>query len=143
MGRRFIRWEATLLGVVSGLAVLSAAVLVRQASAPDPVRFWGIAPDRLGAVLSLLVASVGAATFRFSMRYLDGDPGRGAFLVRLAFTIAAAYVLMLADNLLLLFAAWSLTGLGLHALLTHYPDRPRPSARPGRSSSSAAWGTSP
>ena len=43
-------------------------------------------------------------TFRFSLRYLDGERGRGRFLRCLAFTVVAAYVLVLSTNLLLLFA---------------------------------------
>ncbi|MFO0952127.1 MAG: hypothetical protein U0835_13455 [Isosphaeraceae bacterium] len=80
--------------------------------------------------MTLLVAW-GTVTYRFSVRYLDGEPGAEAFLRSLTLTVASAYVLMLATNLLLVFAAWSVTSLGLHALLTFYPGRPeaRRSAR--------------
>jgi NAD(P)H-quinone oxidoreductase subunit 5 len=78
---------------------------------------------RLGTALSLLAAAVVAATFRFSLRYLDGEAGRGRFLRYLAFTGVAAYVLVLSSHLLLLSAAWSPTSLGLHRLLSFYPDR--------------------
>ena len=120
---RGVRWELPLLGFIVGLAVLSAICLAWQAAMPGPLRGAGVMIDRLSAALTFLVAAVGAVTFRFSQRYLEGEPGRRAFLVRLAVTVGAAYVLMLASNLLLLFAAWSLTSLGLHSLLTHYPDR--------------------
>ena len=70
------------------------------------------------------MAGIGLAAFRFSVRHLDGDPRRGRFLGWLAFTVTAAYGLMLATHLLLLAAAWSLTSVGLHHLLTHYADRP-------------------
>ncbi len=122
--RRGVRWDAVLLSLVVGLAGVSAMLFAGQIIAPRPWLGAGIVIDRLSASLSLLVASVGAVTYRFSMRYLDGDPDRRWFLVRLGWTVGAAYVLMIANNLLVLFAAWSLTSLGLHALLTHYSDRP-------------------
>lgn len=129
--RRSERWEFVLLGGLGGLAVLSAALVVAQGVSPIPMRGAGLVIDRLSASLSLLVASVGAITFRFSQRYLDGDPGRRAFLMRLAATVGAAYALMLADHLAVLVAAWTLTSLGLHALLTH--ERGRAEAlRPAR-----------
>ena len=112
------------LALPAGLAALSVAALAWQSVDPEPASFAGATVDRLSAVLTLLVAGVGAATYRFSVHYLDGDPRRGRFLGWLAFTVACAYLLMLSTNLLLLFAAWSLTSLGLHRLLTHYPDRP-------------------
>lgn len=106
------------------LTALAAAALVWQGLWPRPLVAWGMTIDRLSALLALLVGTVGAATFRFSLRYLDGAPGKGRFLNLLGCTVCAAYLLMLATNLLLLFAAWSLVSTGLHKLLTFYPDRP-------------------
>ena len=112
------------LAVPAGLAAASVVMLAWQSVDPRPASLLGATVDRLSAVLTLLVAGVGAATYRFSVHYLQGDPRRGRFLAWLAFTVACAYLLMLSTNLLLLFAAWSLTSFGLHRLLTHYPDRP-------------------
>ena len=117
-------WEAMLLGFVGGLAGLSAFLFTVQAIRPEPIHGAGMVVDRLSASMSFLVAFVGVITFRFSQRYLHGEAQRRAFLSRLALTVGAAYVLMLSNHLLLLFLAWSLTSLGLHTLLTHYPDRP-------------------
>ncbi len=112
-----------LLALLLGLSGLSAGLLAWQAYEPVAYRFGGITVDRLSASLTLLVSAVGAATYRFSLRYLDGEPGRAGFLRWMAFTVVCAYGLMLSTNLLLLFAAWSLTSLGLHRLLTFYPHR--------------------
>jgi len=113
-----------LLGLLLGLAATSATLLVWQTFTPEPVHLLGLTADRLSAALTLLVAGVGAVTFRFSLRYLDGEPRRRRFLRLLVFTVGSAYLFMLSTNLLLLFVAWSLTSLGLHELLTFYPDRP-------------------
>lgn len=115
--------ERVLLGFLAGLAGISATLVVWQAIEPVSWRHGGLVVDRLTSTLSLLVASVGAVTFRFALRYLDGDPGRDAFLTRLAFTVSSAYILMLSSHLGLLFTAWLLTSLGLHTLLTHDPTR--------------------
>lgn len=112
------------LALVLGLAGLSASVLLHQILFPRPVLVAGLVLDRLSASLSLLVAAVGAICYRFSLLYLEGDPARRPFLIKLALTVLSAYVLMLANHLILLFAAWLLTGLGLHALLTHEAHRP-------------------
>lgn len=116
--------QRLLLATVIALAALSATALVWQTVQPEPFHLPGMTIDRLSAALTLLVATVGAVTLRFSIRYLDGEPGQRRFLWWLAFSVAMAYLLMLSTNLLLLFAAWSLTSMGLHRLLTHYPDRP-------------------
>jgi NADH:ubiquinone oxidoreductase subunit 5 (subunit L)/multisubunit Na+/H+ antiporter MnhA subunit len=112
-----------LLACILGLAALSAAMLIRQASHPGDVRLGWVTVDRLGASVSLLVATVGAVTFRYSQHYLAGEPNQDRFLGLLAVTIGAAYLLMLSTNLLLFFAVWSLTSLVVHLLLTYYPDR--------------------
>ncbi|CAN5639040.1 proton-conducting transporter membrane subunit [soil metagenome] len=120
-----------LLAALVMLAGASAVFLGVQSVTPEAFRFRVITVDRLSAALTLLVASVGAITFRFSQHYLHGEPGRRRFLRWLSFTVVMAYCLMLSTNLLLLFTAWSLTSLGLHRLLTHYPDR-QEAIRPAR-----------
>ncbi|MCX5689926.1 MAG: proton-conducting transporter membrane subunit [Planctomycetota bacterium] len=112
----------TLLAL-TGLSVASLLMLGWQAWNPEPIHGVGITIDRLSALLTLLVAAIGVVTYRFTIRYLAGNPQQPRFLRQLALTIASAYVLMCATNLLLLFVAWFLTSLGLHALLTLYHDR--------------------
>lgn len=126
IGRVGVDATAGLAGMVVllGLAAASVALLGWQAAWPHPVRAGGITLDRLSGLLTLLVAGVGAVTYRFSMRYLDDDSGRPRFLRLLMLTVGAAYVLMLATDLVLLLAAWTLTSVGLHGLLTFYGDRP-------------------
>ncbi|WP_435011378.1 proton-conducting transporter membrane subunit [Tundrisphaera lichenicola] len=119
------------LAALVALTGFSVAMLAWQVVTPHPARLAGLWIDRLAASLGLLVSAIGAVTYRFSMRYLDGDPGRRRFLRWLGFTVAMAYVLMLASNLVLLFVAWSMTSLGLHKLLTYYGDRPE-AWRPAR-----------
>jgi len=109
---------------LTGLALASAGVLIWQVVDPNPVRGFGLTLDRLSAILGLLVSAVGSVTFRFSRRYLDGDPNRERFLDNMTFAVLSAFVLMLSSNLLLLFIAWTATSVVLHRLLTHYAHRP-------------------
>lgn len=115
--------ERVLFALFALMAVGSAGMLVGQCLTADAVRLPGITIDRLSAALTFLVGSIGAVTFRFSQRYLHGEPGRTRFLRWLAFTTVSAYVLMLSTHLFLLFVAWSLTSFGLHQLLLFYPAR--------------------
>jgi len=119
------RHEAVMLVALIALAACAGVALLIQCFHPQPIRLAGITVDRLSALLALLVGTVGAVTFRFSLRYLDGEPAKARFLHLLFASSCAAYVLMLSTNLILLFVAWFLTSLGLHWLLTFYPDRPQ------------------
>lgn len=119
------------LAVLIAAAAGSAGMLAWQTISPSPSSFAGLVIDRLSGLLTFLVAMVGAVTYRFSLRYLDGEPGQAAFLRRLFLTVAAAYFLMLATNLWLLFLSWLMVSLGLHQLLIYYKDRPK-AVRPAR-----------
>lgn len=122
--------EQLLLVALYGLTCLAVILLALQVAAPRPLPLLGMGVDRLSASAALLVAGVGSATYRFALRALDGEPRQRRFLRWLFGTIVSALVLVLAQNLLLLFAAWSIMSLGLHQLLTFYH---RPQAlRPAR-----------
>lgn len=125
------RLKQALLVLLVGLTGLSILLLAGQAITPQPIQFLGLTIDRLSAVMGLLVAGIGAVTYHFALRYLDGEPEHRLFMRWLGFTVVIAYLLMFATNLLLLFIAWSLTSMGLHKLLTFYHDRPE-AQRPAR-----------
>jgi len=125
------RTEDGLLVVLTGLTVASIVFMIWQASTLQPIRLPLIMIDRLSATIGLLVAGIGTICFRFSLRYLDGEPGQRRFLRWLFFTVVMAYVLILSTNLVLLVAAWAFTSLGLHHLLTFYHHRPE-ARRPAR-----------
>ncbi len=120
-----------LFGLLLGLLGASVALFISQLVAPQPILVAGLLLDRLSAAIALLVASVGTVVFRFSVRYLDGEPHQQAFLRWLTGTVFAAYTMMIATNLILLFTAWLLTSIGLHQLLTFYQHRPQ-AHRPAR-----------
>lgn len=80
--------------------------------------------DSLSVLMLVMIALIGFIVVRFSLNYLDGDARHGAFIGRLAATIASIQLLVLSGNLALLFVAWVLTSMSLHRLLVFYKERP-------------------
>jgi len=105
---------------VIGLVPLAMAGWIWQLIDAQPRSVVGLTLDRVSASIGLLIALVGVVVYRFAWRYLDGEPRQRSFLRWLVATVLAAYLLVHATNLALLFVAWSATSLGLHRLLTFY-----------------------
>lgn len=77
--------------------------------------------DGLALVMIGLVAFIGLCVASFASRYLQGDLARRRFFMRLAALSAAVIVMVSADHLLLLLAAWSVSNLLLVQLMVHKP----------------------
>jgi NAD(P)H-quinone oxidoreductase subunit 5 len=80
--------------------------------------------DALSVIMLAMIALLGFIIVKFSINYLDGDKRQGAFIGRLAATIASVQLLVLSGNLGLLLISWILTSISLHRLLVFYSDRP-------------------
>ena len=80
--------------------------------------------DALSILMLSMIALLSFIVIRYSLNYLDGDPNQGAFIGRLAATIASVQLLVLSGNLALLFISWVLTSMSLHRLLVFYKERP-------------------
>jgi NAD(P)H-quinone oxidoreductase subunit 5 len=111
------------------LALATACVLVASGAGVSPTLGIGeiglsARVDALAVVLLLLVSYIGAVVLGFSLQYLDGDPRHGYFMRRLALTLAAVTLLIIAGNLYQLVAAWIAMSLFLHGLLVFRPERP-------------------
>jgi NAD(P)H-quinone oxidoreductase subunit 5 len=85
---------------------------------------FGLYLDALSALMYALVSFIGTIVVLYSRNYLDGDPGQGRFVRRLAVTLAAVLLLIVSGNLFQLALAWLATSLGLHGLLVFYRNRP-------------------
>jgi NAD(P)H-quinone oxidoreductase subunit 5 len=81
--------------------------------------------DALSLIMLALVTFVALVITRFSQRYLAGEPGQLRYLRALLLIVTAVSLLVIANHLLLLAAAWSVSSIALHQLLTFYPDRPQ------------------
>lgn len=110
-GWQFAR-GAALAGVASALAAGALALV-----AP------GAGVDALGHVVALLVGVLGWVIVRYSQDYLCGEAGQARFVQALLVTLGAVGVVVLSRHLALLVVAWTATSVGLHQLLTFYPER--------------------
>ncbi len=80
--------------------------------------------DSLTAVMLGLIAFVGWVVVRFSSTYLAGDPFEQRYAARMLATLAAVSLVVVANHLVVLVAAWTAASLALHGLLTFFGDRP-------------------
>ncbi|MDO9616476.1 MAG: NADH-quinone oxidoreductase subunit L [Pseudomonas sp.] len=108
-------WPARLAGY-AGFSVLLAALLQGALDEPDS--------DRLGLAMATLISLLALVIIDFSQRYLDGEPGQKRYILALLGTLAAVAVVVTSGDLYVLVAAWIVSSLCLHQLLTFYRDRP-------------------
>jgi NADH-quinone oxidoreductase subunit L len=78
---------------------------------------FAFAFDRLAAVMCLVVTGVGTLIHVYSIGYMREDPGYARFFAYLNLFMAAMLVLVLADNLVLLFLGWEGVGLCSYLLI--------------------------
>ncbi len=121
-GARDTAWRRA-EGAALGATLAAAAALV-AVLAGGPLAGFGLRLDTPGAVVALLVGFVGWVIVRYSHRYLQGEANERRYLRLLALTLAAVSLVLAADHLLLLAAAWIGTSLTLHRLLRFYVERP-------------------
>ena len=111
------------LAVTGGFLVFGQGLLQSGLIGANELGF-SIRLDAISTIMMGLIALLGFIIVTFSSNYLDGDKRQGAFMGRLAATIASVQLLVLSGNLGLLFVAWTLTSISLHRLLVFYPERP-------------------
>lgn len=83
----------------------------------------GVYFDSLSSIMMLLISYIGLIIVRFSTRYLNGELTQGRFFRWILFTLGSVLLMVVSRNLIMFGIAWMLTSIGLHKLLTHYPDR--------------------
>ena len=93
----------------------------------DTVIGWGVAVDEISATMLGLVTFVALLVQVYSLGYMkhDGhyDPGLGRYYAFHSLFVAAMLALVLADNLLFLYIAWELVGLGSYLLIGFWYER--------------------
>ncbi len=70
----------------------------------------GFFVDPLAVVMLAVVTGVGSLIFIYSIGYMQGDPRYGWFFAAMSLFAASMLTLVLADNFLLLYAAWEGVG---------------------------------
>ena len=93
----------------------------------DTVIGWGVAVDEISVAMLGLVTFVALLVQVYSLGYMkhDGhyDPGLGRYYAFHSLFVAAMLALVLADNLLFLYIAWELVGLGSYLLIGFWYER--------------------
>jgi NADH:ubiquinone oxidoreductase subunit 5 (subunit L)/multisubunit Na+/H+ antiporter MnhA subunit len=121
-GTRDAAWQRAEFAAAASAG--SSAILLALLLTDGPAVIGGLRLDGPGAVVLLLVGFVGWVIVRFSHRYLQGEAGERRYLAMMSATLAAVSLVLVADHLLLLAAAWIATSLTLHRLLRFYAERP-------------------
>ena len=83
----------------------------------------GIAVDQITIVMLAVVTTVAFMVNVFSVGYMKGEPRYWWYFAVLQLFVASMLLLVLADNLLLLYVAWELVGLSSFLLIGHYWER--------------------
>ncbi len=84
---------------------------------------WGVHIDRLTIVMLGLVTFVALLVQVYSLEYMRGDSRFGWYFAVHSLFGAAMLALVVADNLLFLYIAWELVGLGSYLLIGHWWER--------------------
>jgi len=128
---------AAAFGVVVA-AALRLHALPEGAALHDRVYEWIVAGpfhadvafrfDALTAVMTLVVTGVGFLIHVYSVGYMHGDAGFARFFAYLNLFTTAMLILVLADNLLLLFVGWEGVGLCSYLLIGFWYEKPENAA---------------
>ncbi len=116
---------AFLLALVAFAAVWNGALPSFSAPWFSAGRFQvagGLTVDRLSAVMLLVVTGVGFLIHVYSTGYMAEDPGYSRFFAYLNLFVGAMLILVLADNLVLLFVGWEGVGLCSYLLIGFWYD---------------------
>jgi len=80
--------------------------------------------DALTIVMLMVVTGVGTLIFIYASGYMHGDPGYFRFFSYFCLFIVAMTLLVLADNLVLLYLGWEGVGLASYLLIGFYYRKP-------------------
>jgi NADH-quinone oxidoreductase subunit L len=83
----------------------------------------GVAVDNLAAIMLFVVTLISALVHVFSIGYMQGDVRYGRYFAFLGLFSFSMLVIVLADNLLLLYVGWELVGLSSYLLIGHWYEK--------------------
>jgi NADH-quinone oxidoreductase subunit L len=120
---------AHLLGThESPMAGLAAYYPLFQVGAPGSIHSLDIGvsfrADELTAIMLVMITFVGTLIAVYSAGYMAGDPGYARFFAEVALFIFSMTLLVLGDNLILLFAGWEGVGLCSYLLIGFWFTKP-------------------
>jgi len=80
---------------------------------------WGFTANRLTGLMVLYVTSVSALIHLYALRYMRGEPGAPRFIGRLSLATLSVVFVVLANNLVMLWLFWVLTGITILSLMAY------------------------
>jgi NADH-quinone oxidoreductase subunit L len=80
--------------------------------------------DELTAIMLVMVTFIGTLIATFAAGYMDGDPGYPRFFAEVSLFVFSMTLLVLGDNLILLFAGWEGVGLCSYLLIGFWFTKP-------------------
>ena len=101
-------------GLFSSALYLAIAVVTTNKAC-----LWGLKLDGLSLTMNMLIFFVSAIVHQFSRRYLSGDSAYRRYFLSLSAITLTASIMVCADNLLLLWAAWTASNFILISLMVH------------------------
>lgn len=137
-GRRMSYAVQSILAVLSVLLVFLMAVNitlgVESFLAMEPVTWnagawiltkdlqalFGYYLDSLSLPLVLLITGFGTLIVTYSVQYMHGDEDSARYFASITFFIAAMLLLVIGENLFLVFLGWEGVGLASYLLIGHY-----------------------
>ncbi len=116
-----------------GLSAISATLLAREVfSGHGGLVTWsvdwvpgmgvslGVYVDTLSGAMALIIAWLCFLIGVYSLEYMAHDPGRTRYWFFFDFFVGSMLLLVMADNLLIMFLGWEGTGLASYALIGHW-----------------------
>jgi NAD(P)H-quinone oxidoreductase subunit 5 len=97
----------------------SALYLAISVITTNQACFWGLKLDGLSLTMNMLIFFVSAIVHQFSRRYLSGDSAYRRYFLSLSAITLTASIMVSADNLLLLWTAWTASNFLLISLMVH------------------------
>ncbi|NLG67065.1 MAG: NADH-quinone oxidoreductase subunit L, partial [Actinobacteria bacterium] len=144
LGKWFIKDAAHWLPIfaMAGSFVLSCVALAQIWGKQEPaiINLWqwfnvgnfqvplALHLDQLSAVMCVVVSGVGLLIFIYSKGYMHGDTGYYRFFAYMALFAFSMFMLVLADNYLLLYLGWEAVGLCSYYLIGFYFHKPSAAA---------------
>jgi NADH-quinone oxidoreductase subunit L len=133
LGRRMLGAIASLAILLSfGAAASMVAAMVTRPLLearlgtwlPVPGADFALVIDSSMLAVTLMITGVSALIAIYSIAYLAHDRGLQRYFATIDLFVAAMLLVVLASNLVLLFAGWELVGLCSYLLIGHFRERP-------------------
>lgn len=114
----------TLTGFEAGAPSAITGPLIQWAASPTLIIDIGLKIDQLSLVMALVVAGVGSIIHIYSVGYMSHDAGYARYFAQMNLFLFFMLVLVLADNLVLMFVGWEGVGLCSYLLIGFWFEDP-------------------